>query len=313
MPRGRPTSSDPTTRRNARGWQQDRGLQGAGCGGDRRSRRAEARGPGRGRRGDGDESQGRPRGDPPQRLHQHLRLRPAHGARTYHRARRPDAGPRDHRGDRREGQRRPVPRRRRHLLGAVQHRLRPLPQLSRGADRHLPERQPRPRGLGVRLRGHGRLGRRPGGVRDGAVRGLQPAQVPRPRPGPGEDPRPDDAVGHLPDRLPRRLHRRRHHGIDGVRGRRGPGGARCGVLVVAAGRGGGHRGRPQRRPVGAGALVRLRDGRHLAGRDARGPDRADPRPQRGRLRRGRRRVRGDAGTARAVARHPPRCSTRSWR
>ena len=44
-----------------------------------------------------------------------------------------------------KGQRRPVPRGRRHLLGAVQHRLRPLPQLPRGADRHLPERQPRPR------------------------------------------------------------------------------------------------------------------------------------------------------------------------
>ena len=29
--------------------------------------------------------------------------------------------------------------------------------------------------------------------------------------GAGEDPRPDDAVRHLPDRLPRRLHRRRHH------------------------------------------------------------------------------------------------------
>ena len=34
-------------------------------------------------------------------------------------------------------------------------------------------------------------------------------QVPGPRPGPGEDPRPDDALGHLPDRLPRRRHRRR--------------------------------------------------------------------------------------------------------
>ncbi len=49
----------------------------------------------------------------------------------------------------------------------------------------------------------------PGRVRDGALRGLEPAQVPRPRAGDGEDPRPDDAVGHLPDRLPRRLHRRR--------------------------------------------------------------------------------------------------------
>ena len=30
------------------------------------------------------------------------------------------------------------------VLGAVQHRLRPLPQLQGGQDRHLPERQPRP-------------------------------------------------------------------------------------------------------------------------------------------------------------------------
>ena len=48
----------------------------------------------------------------------------------------------------------------------------------------------------------------PGRVRDGPLRGLEPAQVPRQGPGDGEDPRPDDAVGHLPDRLPRRVHRR---------------------------------------------------------------------------------------------------------
>ena len=50
-------------------------------------------------------------------------------------------------------------------LGAVQHRLRPLPQLQGGQHRRLPERQPRPARLGVRLRRHGRLGRRPGRVR----------------------------------------------------------------------------------------------------------------------------------------------------
>ena len=53
----------------------------------------------------------------------------------------------------------------RHLLGAVQHRLRALPQLPRGPDRRLPERQPGAGRLGVRLRRHGRLGRRPGRVR----------------------------------------------------------------------------------------------------------------------------------------------------
>ena len=82
-------------------------------------------------------------------------------------------------------------------------------------------------------------------------------------------------------------------GIHGVRGRGGAGGAGRGVLVGAARRGGGDRRRPQRRPAGPGPLVRLRDHRHLPGRDARGPDRADPGQQRGRLRRGRRRVRGD--------------------
>ena len=95
------------------------------------------------------------------------------------------------------------------VLGAVQHRLRALPPVQGGEHRRLPEHQPRSARLGVRLRRHGRLGRRPGRVRDGALRGLEPAQVPRPRAGDGEDPRPDDAVGHLPDRLPRRLHRRR--------------------------------------------------------------------------------------------------------
>ena len=87
--------------------------------------------------------------------------------------------------------------------------------------RHLPERQPRPSRLGLRLRGHGRLGRRPGRVRDGPLRRLEPPEVPRQGPGDGEDPRPDDAVGHLPDGLPRRLHRGRGAGLDGLRrGRR---------------------------------------------------------------------------------------------
>ena len=94
----------------------------------------------------------------------------------------------------------------RSLLGAVQHRLRPLPQLQGGPHRRLRERQPGPAGLGVRLRRHGRLGRRPGRVRARAVRRLEPAEVPRQGSGDGEDPRPDDAVGHLPDGLPRRLH-----------------------------------------------------------------------------------------------------------
>ena len=78
-------------------------------------------------------------------------------------------------------------------VGAVQHRLRPLPQLQGGEDRHLPERQSGPAGRRLRLRRHGRLGGRPGPVRHGALRRLQPAEVPRPRSGHGQDPRPDAA------------------------------------------------------------------------------------------------------------------------
>ncbi len=103
------------------------------------------------------------------------------------------------------------------VLGAVQHRMRALPHVQDRQHRGVPERQPRPTRLGVRLRRHGRLGRRPGRVRHGPLRGLEPAQVPRQGAGDGEDPRPDDAVGHLPDRLPRRVHRRRHLGLDRLR------------------------------------------------------------------------------------------------
>ena len=139
------------------------------------------------------------------------------------------------------------------VLGAVQHRLRPLPQLQGGQDRRLPERQPGPAGLGLRLRRHGRLGRRPGRVRDGALRRLEPAEVPRQGPGAGEDPRPDDAVGHLPDRLPRRLHRRRDDRVDGLHRRRRPGRPRGRALGAAARRGGRHRRRPEHGAARAGA------------------------------------------------------------
>ncbi len=125
----------------------------------------------------------------------------------------------------------------------------------------------------------------------GALRRLEPAQVPRSRPGAGEDPRPDDALGHLPDRLPRRLHRGGRARIDRVRGGRRPGRARGRVLGPPAGRRRRDRRRPDRRAARAGALVRLRDGGHLEGR-AEGPDRADPRRARGRRRGRRRRVRG---------------------
>ena len=109
--------------------------------------------------------QGPARRDPQGRRDQHLRQRPAHGPRPHHRAPRARPRPRDHRRGRRDRPGRGVHQGRRPRLRAVQHRLRSLPQLQGGQDRHLPERQPGPPGLGVRLRGHGRLGRRPGRVR----------------------------------------------------------------------------------------------------------------------------------------------------
>ena len=74
------------------------------------------------------------------------------------------------------------------------------------AHRRVPDRQPVTRRRRLRLRRHGRLDRRPGRVRDGALRRLQPAEVPGSRPGHGEDPRPDLPVRYPADRLSRRGH-----------------------------------------------------------------------------------------------------------
>ena len=201
-----------------------------------------------------------------------------------------------------KGVRRPVPRGGRHLLGAVQHRLRALSQLPRGRDRRLPQRQPGAGRLGVRLRRHGRLARRAGRVRDGALRRLQPAQVPRPRPGAGEDPRPDDALGHLPHRLPRLLQRRGDHRLDGLhRGRRSRR-ARRRLLGAPARRRRRDRRRPQQGAAGAGAVVRLRDRRRLGEHAAGGAARADPR----------RRRRSTAPSTPSGSR-PPRTATRARR
>ena len=176
-------------------------------------------------------------------------------------------------------------------LGALQHRLRPLPQLQGGAHRRLPDHQSRSPRLGLRLRRHGRLGRRPGQLRDGPLRRLEPAQVPRQGAGDGEDPRPDDAQRHLPHRLPRVRQRGRDLGLDRLHRRGRAGWARRRPLRPVPGRRRGDRRRSDSRAVGAGPLVRLRDGRRLQGR-AQGPDRADPRRSGGGLRRGRRRFRG---------------------
>ena len=144
------------------------------------------------------------------RLDQHLRLRPAHGPRPHDRARGADPRPRDHRrGDR--GRARTSSSSRRATSCSVPFniacgRCRNCKEGKTGICLNVNPDRP---GLGLRLRRHGRLGRRPGRVRDGPLRRLEPAEVPRQGPGDGEDPRPDDAVGHLPDRLPRRVHRGR--------------------------------------------------------------------------------------------------------
>ena len=90
--------------------QPHRGLQGPRPGRCRDRRLPEARSTAGRRVGDGDEPQGGPRGDPAQRLHQHLRQRPAHGPRPHHGPGGPDPRARDHRRGDREGLRRPVPR-----------------------------------------------------------------------------------------------------------------------------------------------------------------------------------------------------------
>ena len=64
-------------------------------------------------------------------------------------------------------------------LRSVQHCLRTLPELQGRQDRYLPERESGAAGRGLRLRGYGRLGGRPGGIRDGSLRGFQSAEVPR--------------------------------------------------------------------------------------------------------------------------------------
>ena len=179
---------------------------------------------------------------PADRLDEHLRLGPAHGPRTHHRAARSDPRARDHRRGDREGSRRRVPARGRPRVGPVQHRVRPLPELQGAQDGSLPDDEPGAPGRGVRLRGHGRLAGRPSSVRHGAVRRLQLPALPGQGSGDGEDPRPDDALGHLPDWLSRLRDRRRHDGKHCLRRRRGPGRPCRGAFRAAARR----RGRDRR-------------------------------------------------------------------
>ena len=105
-------------------------------------------------------------------------------------------------------------------LRALQHRLRPLPQLQGRQDRHLPERESGASRRGLRLRRHGRLGRRAGGVRAWCPTPISTSSSFPTRPGDGEDPRSDAAFRHLPDRLSRRRDGGRRPGLDRVCGRR---------------------------------------------------------------------------------------------
>ena len=119
---------------------------------------------------------------------------------------------------------------RRSGFGAVQRGLRPLPDLQGAAHRRVPERESVACGRRVWLRGHGRLDRRPGRVRDGPVCRLQSAEISRPRAGDVEDPRPHVSLRHPADRL----------------SRRGDGGRQTGRHRVYRGRGAG---RAWRRPL----------------------------------------------------------------
>ena len=86
------------------------------------------------------------------------------------------------------------------LVSVPSTSLRPLPQLQGGQDRHLPERQPYRPGSAY---GYVDMGGWVGGQAEyvSSVHRLEPPEVPGPRPGAGEDPRPGDAVRHLPDRI----------------------------------------------------------------------------------------------------------------
>ena len=107
------------------------------------------------------------------------------------------------------------------VVPAVQHRLRLLQELRGRADRLLPDRQPRQRRRGLRLRRHGPVQRRPGRAAAGALRGLERAGPARGRAGEGEGLR--HAVRHPADRLPRhRAGPGRHRRVGRHLGR-GPG------------------------------------------------------------------------------------------
>ena len=176
------------------------------------------------------------RRDPPGRHHQHLWIRPAYGPGKDYRTGGTDSWARDHGRNHREGQRCRDAGGRRSGVGAVQHRMRSLPELPRREDGNLPDRESGSSGCGVRLRRYGRLGRRTGRVCDGALRRFQPAQVPEQREGDGEDHGPDAAVRHLPDRISWRGDSGRgsgHHRLHcGRRSRRSR--LRCFVLICWA-------------------------------------------------------------------------------
>ena len=94
----------------------------------------------------------------------------------------------------RDGPRRRVHQEGRLGLGPVQRRMWTLPQLQGAAHRHLSQRQPRDRLRGLRVQPR-RLAGRAGRIYDGPLRRFPAAEVSRPGPGDGEDPRPHTPLG----------------------------------------------------------------------------------------------------------------------
>ena len=253
------------------------------------------------------------RGDPEVRGDEHLRSRSAHGPWPHDRAGGPDPRARDHRRGDRDRARTSSSSRRATCLGAVQHRLRPLPQCARSGK------------TGICLNVNpDRPGSAYGYVDMGGWVGGQAEYVIVPYADWNLLKFPDKEqamekildLTMLSDIFPTGYHGAYTAGVTSgstvyIAGA-GPVGLAARALGAAAGRGGGDRRRHERRASGAGAQLRLRDDRPLEGRPA-GSDRADPRRARGRLRRRLRRLRGARATARTpTRRRPRRCSTRSW-
>ena len=204
--------------------------------------------------------------DPEGRRHQHLRLRPAHGARADHR---PEGQTLGHEitGEVAEVGRDVEFIKQGDLVSVPFNIACGAAATARSATPGSGERQPGPGRRRLRLCRHGRLARRPGRVRDRPYADWNLLKFPdrdqaMAKIGPGH------AVGHLPDRLPRRLDRRGDH--HRLCRRRRPGRPGLRHLGPPAGRGRGHRRRHERRPPAPGGQLRLRDHQPVGTDDVQG-------------------------------------------